>query len=76
MAKISSYSPGSFCWAELASTDTVAAKHFYTGMFGWTFPDLPIRVQPNRACPRTGMPTSPSQTRMRPRPKLPHSAAR
>jgi len=29
MAKIESYAPGSFCWAELATTDTAAAKQFY-----------------------------------------------
>ena len=29
MAKIESYTPGSFCWAELATTDPAAAKQFY-----------------------------------------------
>ena len=36
MAKIESYTPGSFCWAELATSDTASAKKLYTGMFDWT----------------------------------------
>jgi hypothetical protein len=39
MAKIESYAPGSFCWAELATTDAAAAKQFYGDMFGWTAVD-------------------------------------
>ena len=27
--------PGSACWSELATRDTVAAKAFYTALFGW-----------------------------------------
>ena len=42
MAKIESYAPGSFCWAELASTDAAAAKQFYTTMFGWTLTEFPM----------------------------------
>jgi predicted enzyme related to lactoylglutathione lyase len=42
MAKIESYAPGSFCWAELATTDAAAAKKFYGGMFGWTALDHPM----------------------------------
>ena len=42
MGKIESYAPGSFCWAELAATDTAAAKTFYAGMFGWTAVDHPM----------------------------------
>src|ERR1019366_10747997 len=40
MSKIESYVPGSFCWAELATTDAAAAKHFYGEMFGWTAVDI------------------------------------
>jgi len=36
MGKVESYVPGSFCWAELATSDLEAAKQFYTKMFGWT----------------------------------------
>jgi uncharacterized protein len=39
MAKIESYAPGDFCWAELATTDTAAAKQFYGDMFGWSSVD-------------------------------------
>ena len=42
MSKIESYAPGSFCWAELATTDAPAAKHFYGEMFGWTAVDIPM----------------------------------
>src|ERR1039457_7026280 len=42
MAKIESYAPGSFCWAELATTDAAAAKQFYGEMFGWTAVDMPM----------------------------------
>jgi len=42
MAKIESYAPGSFCWAELATNDTAAAKEFYSQMFGWTPVDMPM----------------------------------
>src|SRR6185437_16213319 len=39
---IQSYAPGSFCWAELQTTDQEAAKSFYGEMFGWTTMDVPI----------------------------------
>ena len=42
MAKIESYVPGSFCWAELATSDTESAKKFYGEMFGWTANELPM----------------------------------
>jgi uncharacterized protein len=42
MPTIDSYSPGALCWAELATSDQDAAKHFYTQLFGWTFDDQPI----------------------------------
>ena len=42
MPKIESYAPGSFCWADLATTDAAAAKHFYGEMFGWTAVDIPM----------------------------------
>jgi uncharacterized protein len=41
MPKIESYAPGSFCWAELATTDAAAAKQFYGEMFGWSAVDMP-----------------------------------
>jgi len=42
MAKIETYAPGSFCWAELATTDPAAAKQFYSEMFGWNALDVPM----------------------------------
>ena len=42
MAKIESYKPGSFVWAELHTTDVAAAKNFYGDMFGWTYIDHPM----------------------------------
>ncbi|MCU1263231.1 MAG: Glyoxalase/bleomycin resistance protein/dioxygenase, partial [Bryobacterales bacterium] len=41
MPAIESYAPGSFCWAELATSDAEAAKQFYSQMFGWTWTDSP-----------------------------------
>src|SRR6266536_96528 len=31
---------GSFCWLELGTTNRVAAKSFYSSLFGWTGEDL------------------------------------
>jgi predicted enzyme related to lactoylglutathione lyase len=36
------HAPGSFCWAELATTDGPGAKKFYSELFGWTTHDSPI----------------------------------
>jgi predicted enzyme related to lactoylglutathione lyase/membrane protease YdiL (CAAX protease family) len=36
------HAPGTFCWAELLTTDAHAAKRFYTGLFGWSFQEIPI----------------------------------
>jgi len=33
---------GSFCWLELATSDRVAAKTFYTNLFGWSAQDNPM----------------------------------
>jgi uncharacterized protein len=35
MGERESYAPGTFCWADLGTTDADAAKAFYTGVFGW-----------------------------------------
>ena len=42
MPRIESYSPGSFCWAELATTNVDAAKKLYAELFGWSAVDQPI----------------------------------
>jgi predicted enzyme related to lactoylglutathione lyase len=33
------YAPGTFCWADLGTSDAAAAKRFYTALFGWTAED-------------------------------------
>ena len=42
MANIDRYSPGSFCWFELGTTDQNAAKSFYQSLFGWGADDMPM----------------------------------
>lgn len=42
MADIDKHSPGSFCWFELATTDQVAAKTFYTALFEWKINEFPM----------------------------------
>lgn len=41
MAEVTRYAPGTFCWIDLATPDTAAAKSFYGGLFGWTAEDRP-----------------------------------
>jgi predicted enzyme related to lactoylglutathione lyase len=41
MPEVTRHEPGSFCWAELATTDDGSAKKFYTKLFGWSFEDSP-----------------------------------
>ena len=36
------YTPGTFCWVELATSDTGAAARFYTALFGWDTEDNDI----------------------------------
>ncbi len=36
---VKKYPPGIFCWAELGTNNAVAAKGFYTELFGWSFFD-------------------------------------
>ena len=42
MGERTSYAPGAFSWAELATSDADAAKAFYTSVFGWEYEDNPI----------------------------------
>lgn len=42
MQQTPDYAPGTFCWVELGTTDSNAAKEFYTKLFGWTFEDSPV----------------------------------
>jgi predicted enzyme related to lactoylglutathione lyase len=41
MGERTSYSPGTFSWAELATSYAEGAKSFYTTLFGWTYDDRP-----------------------------------
>jgi uncharacterized protein len=41
MPRRDGYEPGTFCWVDLSTTDTGAAKEFYGGLFGWTVRDVP-----------------------------------
>ena len=42
MGERTSHAPGTFSWADLATTDTDGAKRFYTGLFGWDPEDQPM----------------------------------
>ncbi len=41
MAIRTKYTPGTFSWTDLNTTDQGAAKTFYGGLFGWEFDDNP-----------------------------------
>jgi uncharacterized protein len=41
MGERDSYAPGTFCWADLGTTDASAAQEFYTALFGWDADALP-----------------------------------
>lgn len=42
MGERTEHAPGTFSWAELATSDADAAKSFYTGLFGWEAQDVPM----------------------------------
>jgi uncharacterized protein len=42
MGERTSYEPGTFSWAELATSDADAAKTFYSSLFGWDYDDAPV----------------------------------
>jgi predicted enzyme related to lactoylglutathione lyase len=42
MGERTQYTPGTFSWADLATTDPDAAKTFYSGLFGWQAEDMPV----------------------------------
>ena len=42
MVRIEGYAPGSFCWAELATSDAAGATKFYSEMFGWSVNAIPF----------------------------------
>jgi predicted enzyme related to lactoylglutathione lyase len=42
MGERTGYTPGTFCWTDLTTTDQAAAKEFYGALFGWEPDDLPV----------------------------------
>lgn len=42
MGERTQYTPGTFCWTDLSTTDPDAAKEFYAGLFGWENEDMPV----------------------------------
>lgn len=42
MADDNKYAKGTFCWIELGTTDSAAAKAFYTEIFPWTYDEHPM----------------------------------
>ena len=42
MGERTSHAPGTFSWAELATSDAEAAKSFYTSVLGWDYEDNPM----------------------------------
>src|SRR5215210_5393221 len=41
MPERTSHAPGTISWTDLATSDQVAAKEFYGGLFGWEYEDMP-----------------------------------
>ena len=41
MGERETYAPGTFCWADLGTSDAESAKGFYTAVFGWEAVDAP-----------------------------------
>ena len=42
MGERTKYTPGTFCWTDLTTTDQAAAKQFYGALFGWEAVDFPV----------------------------------
>ncbi len=42
MGERTQYTPGTFCWTDLTTTDQDAAKVFYRELFGWEVTDVPV----------------------------------
>jgi uncharacterized protein len=42
MGERTKYTPGTFSWADVTTTDQDAAKSFYSGLFGWEATDNPV----------------------------------
>ena len=42
MGERTQYTPGTFSWVDLTTSDQEGAKAFYAGLFGWTADDRPV----------------------------------
>jgi predicted enzyme related to lactoylglutathione lyase len=42
MGERTQYTPGTFSWTDLTTTDQAGAKQFYAALFGWEAEDLPV----------------------------------
>jgi uncharacterized protein len=42
MGERTGYTPGTFSWTDLTTTDQQGAKAFYGGLFGWIAEDMPV----------------------------------
>ena len=42
MGERTEYTPGTFCWSELTTSDQDAAKAFYGPLLGWQADDIPV----------------------------------
>ncbi|MCO5197406.1 MAG: hypothetical protein M9941_06600 [Anaerolineae bacterium] len=42
MHVVKKYPDGVFSWVDLSTQDQEGAKAFYSGLFGWSFLDIPI----------------------------------
>jgi predicted enzyme related to lactoylglutathione lyase len=47
MTRVTRHEPGSFSWAELATSDPSGAKEFYGALFGWSASDNPMGPGPD-----------------------------
>ncbi|MEA2467053.1 MAG: uncharacterized protein QOJ57_1179 [Thermoleophilaceae bacterium] len=42
MGERTQFTPGTFSWADVTTTDQAGAKEFYSGLFGWEAEDMPV----------------------------------
>jgi predicted enzyme related to lactoylglutathione lyase len=42
MGERTEYTPGTFCWTDLGTSDADGAKSFYGELLGWDFEDMPV----------------------------------
>jgi hypothetical protein len=54
MVQMSNYPHGTFCWVELSTTDTEAAKAFYGALLGWETEDSPVPGGVYTMCKKDG----------------------